>query len=348
MQNRDALLLLLCAPMVAACVPQVGVVSAGKTDGATDGAAGKGGANSGGNTGSTDGPRSSADMGPSAASCDRVSAQAMAILQTNCAYCHQNPAKMGNFDFILNVEILTVANSTAGTKFVLAGSPEQSRIYQRVSAGEMPPAGQMPRPSAADVSVLRDWIARCVVTGQPGPGGPAGRDAGAADPDAEPEPPPGCGDPGQPCCDANTCNGSGCCVVGLCRGNNKPCGDGPGGGGLLGMCINGSCVNGGVSCGGAGQGCCTGGSCTTARVYCADTMKCDACGALAQPCCGTGGGGTCNAGLDCQGDRFPLKGSCRPCGAMGQPCCGNGPAVGQVCNARLTCRFVVNDAICQP
>jgi hypothetical protein len=114
------------------------------------------------------------------------------------------------------------------------------------------------------------------------------------------------------------------------------------------MCTSGSCVNAGAACGNLNQACCMGGSCTATRVYCGMAMRCQTCGALNQACCGTGGGGTCLAGMDCQGDRFPLAGSCKPCGALNQPCCGNGPATTQKCNLGLRCEFniTVSDALC--
>lgn len=280
-------------------------------------------------------------------SCEQVNARAQGILQKNCAYCHQHPAKMGNFDFILNIATLVSANSTAGNKFIVPGSPEGSRIIQRIAAGEMPPRDMMlMRPTSDDLALLRDWVRRCVTTGSVADAGGGGQ---GGQPDAEPEPPPpGCGGARQMCCDGNTCNDGGCCVIGLCHANGGACNDGLGQGGLAGMCVSGSCVNAGAACGGSGQGCCTGGFCTATRVYCGMSMMCVECGALNQACCGTGGGGTCAAGLDCQGNRFPLAGSCKSCGKQGQPCCGNGPAVTQECEMGLACRFDVtaSDALC--
>jgi hypothetical protein len=285
-----------------------------------------------------------------AVECEQVSAKARAILQMDCAYCHQSPAKMGNFDFILDTYTLTLANSTAGNKFVVPGAPERSRIYQRIAANEMPPAGQMPRPSKDDLAVIRAWIMGCVMLGQPTPGGKDGGADLGAPPDGPPDPGPGCGGPLQECCDGNVCENGGCCVLGECRANGMACNDGPGQGGLAGVCTSGSCINAGMSCGGMGQACCAGGTCTANRVYCglATPKTCVTCGGMGQPCCGTGGGGSCAAGLDCQGDRFPLAGSCKPCGTLGLPCCGNGPTVLQSCNAGLTCQFDVqkSDAIC--
>src|SRR5204862_1576277 len=104
-----------------------------------------------------------ADAGPPAAvNCAANKAKARAVLETNCAFCHQAPANMGRFDFILDPDTLTTATGTSGARFVVPGSPDKSRLYQRAAAGEMPPAGRMPRPSQDDIAVLRDWIASCV------------------------------------------------------------------------------------------------------------------------------------------------------------------------------------------
>ena len=276
-----------------------------------------------------------------AASCEGTRTLARRILETNCAVCHQSPAKHGNFDFCLDEHLLTTSVSSTGKRFVVPGAPEESRLYQRVFAREMPPAIQMQRPSAGDITVLRDWINGCVMTAPRDAGvlsGPDGSSAhdGAGAPIAPV--PPGCGNPGQECCDANLCQGGGCCVVGQCHAEGQACGDAISG--LPGRCAGGSCVQEGVSCGAATQPCCAGTHCTAPRAYCGKSERCEVCGDLEQPCCGTGGSGTCLPGMDCQGDVFPNPGSCLPCGALGQPCCGNGVAALQKCDPGLICRFV--------
>jgi hypothetical protein len=48
--------------------------------------------------------------------------------------------------------------------FVAAGAPMTSRLFLRVRRGEMPPAIEtgIPRPTVSDISVLYEWISRCV------------------------------------------------------------------------------------------------------------------------------------------------------------------------------------------
>ena len=265
--------------------------------------------------------------------CEQTRSRARAILETNCAGCHQAPAKQGNFDFCLDIGLLTSAISSTGKRFVVPGAPGESRLYQRVSAGEMPPAMKMPRPSQEDIALLRAWITDCA----DGPGLPDGGldvqtglgDSGVGS---------GCGEPGQECCLNNVCNRGGCCVLGQCKANGQACG--AGGEGIPGMCTDGGCQNGGQTCGKVAQPCCGGAGCTGPRASCVMATTCQTCGDLGQPCCWTGGAGTCLAGLDCQGAGFMRAGSCQPCGADGKPCCGNGPVALQTCDPNLTCRFV--------
>jgi hypothetical protein len=284
--------------------------------------------------------------GPSADPCIATRNQARTIVERNCAPCHQAPAKQGNFDFCLNVATLTSAVSSTGRRFVVPGAPEESRLYQRALAGEMPPPGRMPRPSQDDVGALRAWIATCIVPGAPGNDWHVDDDKDAAPPslpsvDAGSA---GCGQPGGACCVANSCAAGGCCVLGRCRGQGQACSGGNGENGddgVPGICTDGSCSNEGVACGKVAQPCCGAkATCTAPRSECMAGVTCQACGNTGQPCCGNGGNATCIKGLDCQGAGFGRVGICQPCGALDQLCCGNGTAAQQTCNPQLTCRFV--------
>jgi hypothetical protein len=269
------------------------------------------------------------------------------ILAANCAFCHQAPAVLGApLTFILDFDMLSNAVSTSGTRYTAPGAPDQSRLYQRAVAGEMPPPGRQPRPSMGDLAVIREWIASCPIAG-PGAPKPVIPDGGAPDTVA-----PGCGGPGQDCCLPNTCNNGGCCVQGQCRENGKACGDGVGQAGIAGMCTNGSCQNvGNVACGGANQPCCVDNppTCTASRSTCAGmggAQSCQPCGGDKQLCCNNGGISTCDTGLGCLDVGFGRVGSCQPCGAMGQRCCGNGPIPLRTCNGGLTCMQVGSNDVC--
>jgi mono/diheme cytochrome c family protein len=77
------------------------------------------------------------------------------ILEANCYRCHgQDGANEGGFNFVLNLEKL--ARTVVKPK-----SPAGSLLYKRLSATDedvMPPEGEIPRPSAADIAVVRSWI----------------------------------------------------------------------------------------------------------------------------------------------------------------------------------------------
>jgi hypothetical protein len=268
-----------------------------------------------------------------------VRSQTRAVLQTNCAFCHENPDYIkGNFDFILEPDKLKTRISSTGQRYVVPGDPDNSRIYQRAFAGEMPPSGQMPRPSMSDVDMLRQWIASCVdgtVWDLPD-GGLFPSDGGGVGPT-------GCGNPGEPCCTANVCNNKGCCVFGQCRADGQTCAAMGTGLGLAGTCNQGSCATAdGTPCGKVGQSCCEASSCTSSRVSClAGMTTCSDCGGMNEFCCKIGSANVCIEGFSCVGGGVNKNGNCQPCGAQDQPCCGAGVASQKTCNASLTCTSVI-------
>jgi WD40 repeat protein len=92
-----------------------------------------------------------------------LSQKALAVLNANCHRCHgQDGAVEGGFNYVLDREKLVLR------KKIVPGHADQSAIYKRVAAGKMPPPGEMTRPSAADIALLKQWID----AGAPG-GGPA-------------------------------------------------------------------------------------------------------------------------------------------------------------------------------
>jgi hypothetical protein len=106
---------------------------------------------------------------PLSENCTTIKAQAQTVLQTNCAGCHEAPNKSGNFDYILDTDKLKSSG------LLVPGNPEGSRIYARIAAGEMPPAGQSQRPTNSDVTVIYQWIKVCA-TSDPPPDPDAGVD----------------------------------------------------------------------------------------------------------------------------------------------------------------------------
>jgi mono/diheme cytochrome c family protein len=88
-----------------------------------------------------------------AAADNALSLKARAVLQTHCFRCHgRDGAAKGGFDYATQLERLVARNK------VVAGQPEASELYQRVSKGEMPPPGQKARPTPEEIAVLRQWI----------------------------------------------------------------------------------------------------------------------------------------------------------------------------------------------
>jgi mono/diheme cytochrome c family protein len=77
-------------------------------------------------------------------------AQALAILQTNCATCHfatSGPSNIYGFNDV---------NHLTSSGLVVPGSLNQSMLYVAVSASLMPPGAPL---AAADQQVLANWIA---------------------------------------------------------------------------------------------------------------------------------------------------------------------------------------------
>ncbi len=92
-----------------------------------------------------------------------LSQKALAVLNTHCHRCHgQAGAIEGGMNYILDREKLLLR------KKIIPGHADQSPIYKRVAAGKMPPPGENPRPTPADIALLKQWID----AGAPG-GGPA-------------------------------------------------------------------------------------------------------------------------------------------------------------------------------
>jgi WD40 repeat protein/mono/diheme cytochrome c family protein len=82
-----------------------------------------------------------------------LAAKAKAVLQTHCYRCH---GKDGSVEGAMNY-VADLAKLVARKK-VVPGDPEASRLFRRVDDGTMPPPDEQPRPNAAEVAVLKQWI----------------------------------------------------------------------------------------------------------------------------------------------------------------------------------------------
>lgn len=98
----------------------------------------------------------------SAFAADPLAAKAKAILDTHCHRCHgQDGAIEGGFNYVLDVAKLL------DRKKIIAGNAAGSPLVKRIASGTMPPPGENPRVSDADLAVLKQWIdagAKCEST----------------------------------------------------------------------------------------------------------------------------------------------------------------------------------------
>jgi WD40 repeat protein/mono/diheme cytochrome c family protein len=79
-----------------------------------------------------------------------------AIFEANCYRCHGNDgANEGGFNFVLNLEKLAMTHVKPKD---VVGSTLYERLSTRDGDTVMPPAGEMPRPSAQDIATVRRWI----------------------------------------------------------------------------------------------------------------------------------------------------------------------------------------------
>lgn len=90
-----------------------------------------------------------------------------AFFESFCITCHGNGAGAGGLDDLLDADALIAAD------LVVPGEPQQSPLFTRVRDEQMPPNGIGPRPGAADVEVLEDWIraGAPTITDDPSPDG---------------------------------------------------------------------------------------------------------------------------------------------------------------------------------
>jgi hypothetical protein len=78
---------------------------------------------------------------------------ARAILKTNCSRCHSTEGKAkGGFAYILDRDRLVAQDQ------IVPGSADASPLFQRIRKSEMPPREQEPRPTPAEVALLKRWI----------------------------------------------------------------------------------------------------------------------------------------------------------------------------------------------
>ncbi|MEX0711096.1 MAG: c-type cytochrome domain-containing protein [Pirellulales bacterium] len=100
----------------------------------------------------------------------QLAKKVQAIFEANCHRCHgQDGSNEGGLNFLLRLDKLV-----AGEQYIAAGKARESLIYQRLTDADapMPPEGETPRPSPADVALVKQWID----AGAPAPSQPQKRD----------------------------------------------------------------------------------------------------------------------------------------------------------------------------
>ncbi len=92
-------------------------------------------------------PARSADADPALAT------KARAVLNTHCHRCHgQDGAVEGGFNYVLDRDKLLAS------KKIVAGKPDDSPLLRRVISGKMPPPDTQPRPTPAEIEILKQWV----------------------------------------------------------------------------------------------------------------------------------------------------------------------------------------------
>jgi WD40 repeat protein/mono/diheme cytochrome c family protein len=83
----------------------------------------------------------------------QLAAQAHAVFKTHCYRCHgQDGAIEGGFNYVGDLGKLVAR------KKIVPGNVAASRLFKRIDDGTMPPPEENPRPTAAEVDILKKWI----------------------------------------------------------------------------------------------------------------------------------------------------------------------------------------------
>lgn len=87
------------------------------------------------------------------AAADPTAADVKRILDTHCHRCHgQDGAVEGGFNYVLDLPKLL------DRKKLLPGNADRSPLLRRIADGTMPPPGEKPPVSAADLATLKAWV----------------------------------------------------------------------------------------------------------------------------------------------------------------------------------------------
>ena len=90
--------------------------------------------------------------------------RAQTVLRAHCYRCH---GEGGSVEGAMNY--VTDLGKLVARKQVVPGDATASRLFRRVADGTMPPPDERPRPSAAEVAVLKQWIEAGAAGGEASP-----------------------------------------------------------------------------------------------------------------------------------------------------------------------------------
>jgi mono/diheme cytochrome c family protein len=94
----------------------------------------------------------------------QLAQQAQTVLKTHCYRCHgQDGSVEGAMNYVTDLAKLVAR------KKVVPNDPKGSRLFRRIDEGTMPPPDEHPRPSAAEIAVLKKWIEAGAVAGEAPP-----------------------------------------------------------------------------------------------------------------------------------------------------------------------------------
>jgi hypothetical protein len=83
----------------------------------------------------------------------RLARAAHEVFRSHCYRCHgEKGAAEGGLNYVLDRERLVAR------KKLVPGDAERSKLFRRISEGEMPPEGETPRPGPNEVALLKRWI----------------------------------------------------------------------------------------------------------------------------------------------------------------------------------------------
>ena len=98
---------------------------------------------------------------PDAKQQQQLAQQAQTVLKAHCYRCHgQDGSVEGSMNYVTDLAKLV------GRKKVVPNDLKGSRLFRRVDEGTMPPPDENPRPSAAEIAVLKKWIEAGAPTGE--------------------------------------------------------------------------------------------------------------------------------------------------------------------------------------